>query len=162
MSALQHLMDGTKQFLGKFTSLPVGSEELTPAQIVAVFEELLASGKNVVTATDAKTTAVKADDDLRVKYAEFMISFKRIVVGMFAKSPDKLGVFGLKAPKKATVKVETKAVAIKKVEATRKARHTMGSKEKKQVKGVVTEPASGSTAGTGSTAGNAAGATTKA
>jgi hypothetical protein len=164
LAGFQGMIDGTKQFLSKYQSLAIGSEELTPAQMLAIFEELLTSGKSVVTATDAKTTAVKADRELRGKYADFINAFKRIVIGMYAKSPDTLGVFALKPPKKGTRTVQAKAAAAEKVVATRKARHTMGSQQKKDIKGVVAEPSAGSTAsaGTGSTpAGNGNGSTTK-
>jgi hypothetical protein len=83
-------------------------------------------------------------------------AFKRIVQGMFAESPDTLADFGLKPLKVGARTVATKVDAIARAAATRKARHTMGSQQKKEVKGdvtgitvtpVVTPPAaSGSTA----------------
>jgi hypothetical protein len=133
----QKLIDGTKQFLWQLQSIPVGSQMVTPPEIVKVLDDRIALVKAAMAAADARAAAVKAERDERKKTTPFVNSLKRIVVGMFSQSPDTLGVFGLKAPKVAKRTVAGKSVTVAKVAATREARHTMGPKARKSVKGTV-------------------------
>jgi hypothetical protein len=133
----QKLVDGTKQFLSQMSSLPVGSQTVTPAQIVQVLEDRIATSKAAVAADDARKAAVKADRDERTKSAPFVHALKRIVIGMFLQSPDTLGVFGLHAPRVARTKAATKALAVEKTTATKKARGPIGRKQRAKVKGTV-------------------------
>jgi len=80
-----------------------------------------------------------------------------MIQGMFTQSPDTLAAFGLKAPQAGKKTVATKAQALVKSEATRQARHTMGKRQKGQIKGEVPAtgtqgPAPAPTAGTQSPA----------
>jgi hypothetical protein len=143
----QKLIDGTKQFLWQLQSIPVGSQMVTPPEIVKVLDDRIALIKAAMAAADARAAAVKAERDERKKTAPFVNSLKRIVVGMFSQSPDTLGVFGLKAPKVGKRTVAVKAVAVDKVAATRKARHTMGPKARKSVKGTGGQPSSANKGG---------------
>jgi hypothetical protein len=143
ITADQHMIDGVQKFLSQFASLPVGSQTVTPADIVRVFQERLDTGKAVLAADAARIAAIKADKDKRVQTAAFTQSFRRMVQGMFSQSPDTLAAFGLKPLKAAKKTVETKATAVAKSKATRKARNTMGKKQKKAVKGTVPTAKSG-------------------
>jgi hypothetical protein len=138
LAAEQKLIDGTKQFLSQLSTLPVGSQNVTPAQIVQVFEDRIATGKATVAAEDARRAAVKADRDQRTKTAPFTHAFKRIVIGMFLQSPDTLGVFGLQAPRVGKKTVVAKAAAVDKTAATKKARGPIGVKQRAKVKAPVT------------------------
>ncbi|MDP9001197.1 MAG: hypothetical protein M3O46_13935 [Myxococcota bacterium] len=131
----QKMIDGVQKFLSQLASLPVGSQNMTPADIVKVFQDRLTLGKTVQTAEAARATAVKADRDERARTAALVQSFRRIVQGMFAQSPDTLAVFGLTPLKVAKKKVDVKAAAVVKSKATRKARNTVGKKAKLLIKG---------------------------
>jgi hypothetical protein len=148
LAADQQMIDGTKQLLSQTSSLPVGSQDVTPAQIVQVFEDRIATGKAAVAADDARKAAVKADRDERKKTAPFVAAFKRIVIGMFLQSPDKLGLFGLQAPRTGKKTAAAKATAAEKTAATKKARGPIGKKQRAKVKPPVatssgTEPSQG-------------------
>ncbi len=145
LAADQAMIDGTQKFLAKLAQLPVGSQTMTPDEIVQIFQGRLAIGKAVLTAEAARTAAVKADKDKRQSTAVFERSFRRIVLGMFSQSPDTLAIFGLKPPKAAKKTVATKAAAVAKNKATRKARNTQGTKQKKQIKGTTPAATSGAT-----------------
>ena len=146
LAADQKLIDGTQQFLTHYFSLTIGSQNVTAADIVKVLTDRIATGKAVVSASDARTAAVKADRDERTKTAKFVNNLRRVVVGMFAESPDTLGVFGLAPPKVGKKTAATKADAAAKLVATRKARHTMGSKQKKPIHGTAPSAGTGSAA----------------
>jgi hypothetical protein len=135
LAAEQKLIDGTKQYLSQTSSLTVGSRNVTPADIVQVFEGRIAKGKAAVAAADARAAAVKADRDERKNSATFVNAYKRIIIGMFLQSPDTLGVFGLKAPKVGKKSAAEKAATVVKVKATRTARGPLGSKNRAKVKG---------------------------
>jgi hypothetical protein len=134
LAADQKLADGTKQFLSQNTSLTVGSEVMTPAQIVQVFDDRVATGKAAVAAEDARKAAVKADRAERAKTAAFVHAFKRLVIAMYLQSPDTLGFFGLSAPKTGKRSVATKAAAVAQASATKKARGPIGRKQRAKVK----------------------------
>jgi hypothetical protein len=153
----QKLVDGTDQLLSQLASLPVGGQDVTPAQIVQVFEGRIASGKAAVAADDARKAAVKADREERKKTAPFVQAFKRIVIGMFLQTPDKLGLFGLQAPRVGKRSAATKAEAAATAVATKKARGPIGRKQRAKVKGTPAkaggpQPAPATPAPTGSTA----------
>jgi hypothetical protein len=99
LAADQKVIDGAQKALAQVPSLPVGSKTSTPADIVKIFQDRIATGNAVVTAEAARAAAIKADRDTRARTASFVASFKRIVQGMFSQSPDTLATFGLKAPK---------------------------------------------------------------
>jgi hypothetical protein len=137
----QKMAEGTRKHLTGITSLPVGSGVLTPAQIAAIFDERAAAGVAVQAATAARTATVKAFHDKRAQTASFVSAYRRVVLGMFSESPDTLAAFGLQPPKSPKKTVATKAEAVAKNEATRKARNTMGKKAKLAIKGTVTAAA---------------------
>ncbi len=137
VAADQAMIDGIQKLLANIATLPVGGTNMTPADIVKVFQTRVDAGKAAQAAETARTAAVKADRDERVKTAAFARAFRRIVLGMFQEDPNTLGIFGLKAPKARKVKVTTKAEAVAKNKATRTARGTVGSKKKLAIKGQV-------------------------
>jgi len=137
IAADQKMIDGVVKYLTVFASLPVGSQSMAPADIVKIIQERVRSAQAVVTAEAAFKDAVKADRDERVSTAKLMSSLRRIVLGFYGESPNTLAAFGLTAPRTGKKKVDVKAAAVAKGKATRKARNTMGRKQKAKVKGSV-------------------------
>jgi hypothetical protein len=80
----QKLIDGTKQFLWQLQSIPVGSQMVTPPEIVKVLDDRIALVKAAIAAADARAAAVKAERDERKRTTPFVNSLKRIVGGMFS------------------------------------------------------------------------------
>jgi hypothetical protein len=146
VAADQAMIDGTLKFLANLASLPVGGTNMTPADIVKVFQSRVDAGKAVQTANAARTAAIKADLDTRTKTLAFARAFRRIVLGMFQENPDTLAIFDLTAPKATKVKVATKAVAVAKNKATRAARGTVGPRKKLAIKGTLPADNGGTTA----------------
>jgi hypothetical protein len=118
-------------------SFIVGDKSYAAKDVIAVYQGRVTTGQAVVTAHAAWLAAVKADRDERAQTAVFAGAFRTIVQGMY-QDPGTLADFGL-APRKSTKKtVETKSTAVAKTLATRKARGTMGKKQKSKIKGDVT------------------------
>ena len=145
LAADQKLVDGIQQFLSQMPSLPVGGQDMTPAQIAQVLEARIDKGKAAAVAADARTAAVKANRDERKATTPVVQAFKRIVLGMFLQAPDKLGVFGLVPPKKGKPTAAVKAATVVKAGATKKARGPIGKNQRKKITGV-TAAASAATA----------------
>ena len=64
-------------------------------------------------------------------------ALKAYVVNQFGVSSQEAMNFGFPPPKTAARSVDSKALAVARAKATRKARHTMGRKQKEQIKGTV-------------------------
>ena len=120
-------------------NLTVGGTLYTPAQLKAAFQ--------------AQTTALQASEASRKRWESDVVAAKAVsktvnalyaslqscLVGQYGKTAvSALADFGMNAPKVRAPTVATKAAAAVKRTATRKARHTMGTVQKKAVKGDVT------------------------
>jgi hypothetical protein len=134
-TADQKMVVGILQFLSNLPTMTVGSQTMAPADFVKVLQDRLANSQAVQMATAARSAAVKVDRDKRTQTAPLMRALRRVVQGMYSESPDVLAVFGVQPVKIGTQTVATKATALEKTLATRKARHTMGKKQKKDIHG---------------------------
>jgi hypothetical protein len=83
---------------------------------------------------------VKAFRDKRAATRAPVLGLKRAARAIFADSPDTLADFGLTALKSGKAPVKVKAAAVDKSKATRAARHTMGSVQRKSVTGAAPVP----------------------
>lgn len=120
-------------------SLTIEGAARTLAQIEASLQALVDLRKAVNDARAAAKAKLAAETAQAPALRTFMDAVATVVKGSFGNSPDVLADFGL-APKKVRtpLTVEQKAAAAAKRTATRAARHTMGSKQRKDVKGAVT------------------------
>jgi hypothetical protein len=135
--ALQ-LIAGTDKHLTSATQVLLAGGSFTPAEVTAKLQSLVKLRTDVDAAkatTQAKLAAEKADmPALRI----FMDAYATFVRAAFGTQPDVLADFGLQPKTRAPLTVEAKAAAVAKRAATRAARHTMGSKQRKDIKGAVT------------------------
>jgi hypothetical protein len=138
VSLATQLIAGANKHLANTTQVMLSGGSFTPAQITAKLQALvnLRSDVNAAKATSkAKLAAEKTDmPALRI----FMDAFVTFVKAAFGSQPDVLADFGIHPKARTPLTVEEKAAAAAKRKATRAARHTMGSKQKKDVKGAVT------------------------
>ncbi len=135
----QKVLAGTKKHLSSLSSLMLESGTFTPDQIETSIQTLIDLRTAVDTAraaTQAKLADEQAQAPLLQSRMAALIAYARTA---FSNSPDVLADFGL-APRKAKTPLTTaqQAAAAAKRAATREARHTMGTKQKKLVKGTIT------------------------
>jgi hypothetical protein len=138
-SSAEQLIAGTKQHFASVASVAFAGATFTPVQIEASLQTLV-DLRSAVDAARATTTAkVAAERAQAPSVRTFMSAYVTFVKATFGAQPDVLADFGLK-PRKVTtpLTVAQKAEAKAKSQATREARHTMGPKQKKDVKGTVT------------------------
>ena len=135
----QKLIAGTQKHLSNVSSLTLESGNLTPTQIESSLQTIVnlrAAVNDAKAATQAKLAAEQAQMPQLQSLMAALVAYVRTA---YSKSPDVLADFGVQPKKaKAPLTVGQQAAAAAKRAATRAARHTMGSKQKKSVKGTVT------------------------
>jgi hypothetical protein len=135
------LIEGLQQFAAVLTSLFLQGKAVTVPQAIAILQARIDAITAAQAAKIAFSDAVRAQDQQLASTNAFVDSLVMVISGMYAGSPTSLGAFGLTVRKTPTLTVEQKALASEKRAATRKARNTMGKKQKAAIHGTVTAPA---------------------
>jgi hypothetical protein len=135
VSSAQALVAGTEQqFANK--SVTFAGATYTSAQLVTLLQSFIALYTDVITAQQQYKAKLLAQRDQAPPLAATIALYRAFVLATFAKQPDVLATFGLTSRKTpATPKVAEKFEAVLQRAATRKARNTLGKKEKLKVKG---------------------------
>jgi hypothetical protein len=135
----QQLGAGITKHFSNASSLTFGNSTFTPAQIEASLQTLVdlrTAVEDARAALQAKVAAENAQSAPLRSQLSALVAFVKVT---FGNTPDVLADFGLKPNKVRTpLTLDQKAAASAKRAATRAARHTMGSKQKKEVKGTIT------------------------
>jgi len=138
-TANQKLIDGFTKHSATLATLVIGGTSYKTADVITVVQGLVNSAKAVVTSRATWQAAVSADKAERSKQKTFMSGVRQSLLVAFGGSIDVLADFGLAPHKARTAPTpEQKQAAAAKAKATRAARHTMSTKQKKAVKGDVT------------------------
>jgi hypothetical protein len=149
VAADQAMIDGTTANQAKLPgSFPLGSKTITPPEVIQVYEQRLVTARAAVAAEAARAAAVKADQDMRAQTRGVTLEYKRLILAMFAGSPDVLGTFGLKQTRPTPPSAATKAAAAAKAKATRKGAKAPAPAPAPQGTPVAAPPASAATAAT--------------
>jgi hypothetical protein len=101
---------------------------------VALLEGRVSAVSGSITAKAAYSAAVKAEEEELLQTQAVVNALRKTLLAMYT-DPSTLGDFGLSPPKKPNITPAQRVVAAAKAKATRKARHTMGSQQKKAVTG---------------------------
>jgi hypothetical protein len=137
-TADQALVDGLEKHQATLTSLTLGGTTLETADLIGILQARIDARSGAVSTRAAWLTNVKADHDQRAKTKAVVAGLRQALHVWFAGSIDALADFGLRPRKAPVMTPEQKQTAAAKAKATRAARHTMGSQQKKSVKGDVT------------------------
>ena len=133
------LVAGTKKHFSTVSSLAFGNGSFTPAQVEASLQTLIDLRTAVEEAQSVAKAKIVAEAAQAPSLRSQMAAFVAYVKATFGSSPDALADFGLKPKKTRTpLTIDQLATAAAKRAATRAARHTMGPKQKKAVKGTIT------------------------
>ena len=118
--------------------LTLGGQPFTAQSLVQVLQDMGSALSAVDTAKASWKDALKNLDDVKAKVDPTLGAYRSWVLATYGNAPATLADFGLTPPKARTpMTVEQKAAAGAKREATRAARHTLGPKQKKLIKGTV-------------------------
>ena len=141
-AANQKLSDGLTKQQQTIPSFTVNGTSIKTADIVASLQARIKTAEAVDFAKATWQSAVKADRDERAKTKSLVSGVRQTLVLMFAGSIDTLAEFGLRSRKAhAPLTPEQQALAVARARATRKARNTMGSRQKAKIKGTVASTA---------------------
>jgi hypothetical protein len=138
VASTKQLIAGSAKHLTGLTQVMLVGSTVTPADITNKLQTIV----NLRADVDATRASIKAK--LTVERTEtpalriFRSAFVSYVKAAYGTSPDVLADFGIAPKQRAPLTIEAKAAAAAKGGATRKARHTMGSQQKKAIKGDVT------------------------
>jgi hypothetical protein len=137
-ASASQLIAGTNSQFAKSQKLAFASSTFTPAQVVAQLQLIVSLRAATDAAHAALAAKVSAEDTQLPALLAFMTAYIAFVKATFSGSPDVLAIFGLEPKKVTTLTVAVKAAAVVKRDATRAARGTKGTKQRKDVKGAVT------------------------
>jgi hypothetical protein len=132
------LIAGTGKHLAGTTQVMLVGGSYTPAEVTTKLQRIVTLRSDVDAAKAAAKTKLAAEKADMPALRIFRDAYVAYVKAAFGNAPDALADFGL-TPKKARTPAtsEQKAAAAAKRKATRAARGTMGSKQKRNVKGNV-------------------------
>jgi hypothetical protein len=134
-AADQKLMDGLNKHAQAIPFLLIAGAQVPITQIVATLQARLDATKVVAPARASWQALVQAERDERAKTKALISAVKQALLLAFAGQIDVLADFGLTPRKKVVRTPAEKQAATTKARATRKARHTMGSKQKAEITG---------------------------
>jgi hypothetical protein len=134
----RNAISGVKKDLSSVTTITLEGVDYTPTTLIALLQSDIDLGDATVTARAAWLLAVQKERAKHALIIGVLTALKAYVIQKFGSGAvDTQADFGF-SPKKTVVKtVATKAEAATKALATRQARHTMGSEQKKAVHGVL-------------------------
>jgi hypothetical protein len=130
-AADQKLADGLTKHAAAIASLVVGGVTVSNKDIVTTLQARITARENAANTRATWRAAVQGDKSQSSTSRALVSGVKQALQVMFAGQIEILGDFGLTARKPRTpLTPEQKVAAVKKAEATRAARHTMGPKKK--------------------------------
>jgi hypothetical protein len=138
VTADQKLIAGLTKHAATLPSFVVAGVSTTNADVIAKLQARIAAENAVPPARATWQAAVSAARSEIAATKSVVSAVKQAVLAAFAGQVDALGDFGLTPRKARVLTPEAKVAATAKAKATRAARHTAGSVQKKAVKGDVT------------------------
>lgn len=134
----QHFVAGAAKHLSSTPQVVLLGTPFTPSELTSKLQEIVTLRADVDSAKATAKAKVATEEARMPDLLAFAGAFGSFVKATFGSSPDVLADFGIATKARATLTVEAKAAAAAKRVATRAARHTMGPKQKKAIKGDVT------------------------
>jgi hypothetical protein len=136
----RRIVGGLKKHFAKTKTIVLDGENRSPSEIIAILEDCIAAGDETAATKAAYVKAVDAERAKSTQVAAIALALKGYLRYVHGAKSTVLGDFGFVRPDTKPT-VETKADAVKKRSATRKARGTMGKRQKAKVKGQPTDGA---------------------
>jgi len=128
---------GIKKDLQNVSSLPIGGTTFTMATIETLIQSRIDAANAVDVARANWLQATAKYEALNAQVTPVVRGLRNYVINAFGENSPVLADFGFTPPKKAVLTPEQNVAKALKAAATRKARGTMGKKEKLKIKGTV-------------------------
>jgi hypothetical protein len=133
----QEVLNGIQTELQSMQTLFLGSETYTPQTLAEFVQSRIDKANAVGAAHAAWEDAIRAYEVVDKKATVVLGDLRHVVMAAFGRESPKLASFGFALPKVPTLTSEQRSKAALRAAATRKARKTMGKKQKALVKGAV-------------------------
>jgi hypothetical protein len=133
----QLILKGIHEELPSTSTLPLAGEAYTPQTLADFVQSHIDLGNNVDIARAAWLDEVKAYEAMSKKMRVVSSDLRNHVMATFGRDTPKLATFGFAPFKVPVLTSEQRALATAKAQATRKARGTMGPKQKAKIKGAL-------------------------
>jgi hypothetical protein len=128
---------GIKKDLQNVSSLPLASSTYTMAALVQLVQSRIDAANTVVNARAQWVDSSAAYETLNTKVTRVVRDLRQYVISVHGPDSPVLADFGFTPPKRAALTPEELVARAQKAAATRKARGTMGKKQKAKIKGTV-------------------------
>ena len=132
LRALASYVDGA-------TTIAINGRKLTAAEVVAIYDECLASRADLAQKRAIARAAMGRRATAEAARREADQALRGWVANEFGIASKEAIDFGFPPPKKPELTVEAKALAVARRKATRAARNTMGKRQKEQIRGTLAE-----------------------
>jgi hypothetical protein len=139
----QKASEGVDKYFSSMKSILIGGTSYTPTSLKAVLQADDDASKSVDTTRAQLRQEVATHRAAKAKARSVRAALKKYILGSYGNvAVQMLGDFGMTVPRTTGhATAEVKAKAVTRALATREARHTMGSKQKLNVKGAPDQPA---------------------
>ena len=131
----QQVIAGIKQDLQQMSSFPLGGATFTPTSLVAFIQSRIDAASAVATTKANWLSAVKTYEAINAQATVVVRELKAMVIATYGSGSQKLADFGFTAVTRTPLTPAQKVERAAKALATRKARGTLGSKQKKAITG---------------------------
>jgi hypothetical protein len=138
VASTEQLIAGTSKHLANVTQVLVAGGSFTPAQVAATLQSIVDLRRQVDAARATMRAKLVNERAAMPALRTFRGALVSFINGAFANQPDVLADFGIHPKARTPLTAEANTAAVAKRNATRAARHTMGSKQRKRIKGAVT------------------------
>ena len=146
------VITGIRDELQPTSTLVLGTKTFTPQSLADFVQRRIDLGSAVGVARAAWLEAIRVYDVANRETNVVLSDLRNVVIAAFGRDSQKLAAFGFKPPARPVLTAEQRTAAVQKAKATRKARKTMGKKQKALIKGEVPAVAVESTASVASAA----------
>ncbi|HEX8796833.1 MAG TPA: hypothetical protein VF765_38040 [Polyangiaceae bacterium] len=129
------MVQGIRKHKAVFDKVPVGPDRLNADALIARFEGHTQVIDEIDDLDAKKSEAVASERKMEPEIRELRDLVLHAIRAHFGDDTIETESFGVKAKRPPRLPIATKAAAVVKRRATRKARHTMGPKQRKRIKG---------------------------
>jgi len=133
----QAVVNGLLTFYQPTDIFQMAAGTFTRDQLIGEFQNFVAAAQATKASNQQWRADIQAERGLELHVRELRTGVAGITAARFGKNGAQNLQFGFELPKPRNKSAETKAVAVEKSRATRTERHTLGSVQKKDIKGNV-------------------------
>ena len=131
---------GVRKQLASTKAVVLDGVSYAPDDIVKALQGSIDAADATIAVTAQFHKTVDAERAANATADTVYAGLKTYVTSQYKASPDTMADFGITLPSRQVPDAATTATAVEKRQATRVARHTMGKRQKANVKGTVTTP----------------------